>query len=194
MADMMIPTLNSPSAIRWTREDCARLEEAGFLNYRYELIEGVINKIGRKMPHAVVVAILLDWLFEIFGSSFVVTQASINVSPEDNPTSEPLPDAIVLSRPGGEFLNYPQPEDIRLLIEVSDTTLRYDLKTKSRLYARSGIAEYWVVDLDGRSVHVHRQPENGIYAEISKHEADETISTLSNPVAILAVARLFPKD
>ncbi len=194
MADTMLPTINSPSAIRWTRNECAKLEEAGILDYRYELIDGVINKKGQRLPHALMVMKVLKWLLEIFGDEFVVTQTSIDVSPEDNPTSEPLPDAIVLSRPGGELLNYPQPEDIRLLVEVSDTTLRYDLKTKSRLYARAGIKEYWVVDLNSRSIHVHRKPQNSGYKEITKHNENETIATLANPSGMLTVSRLFSRD
>jgi hypothetical protein len=88
MADVMLPPEPSPWAIRWTREDCAKLEEAGFLTERYELVEGSINCTGQNMPHATVVRLCLRTLFAVFGDEFVVTQASIDVRPEDNPTND----------------------------------------------------------------------------------------------------------
>ncbi len=53
----------------------------------------------------------------------------------------------------------PQPGDIRLLVEISDTSLKYDLSVKAALYARAGIFEYWVVDVNGRRLIAHRDPE-----------------------------------
>ncbi len=88
------------------------------------------------MPHASVVFNILIWLATNFGAKFVVTQASIDVSPEDNPTNEPISDAIVLTRPAGDFISYPKPSEIRLLVEVSDTASRFDMTTIATLYAR----------------------------------------------------------
>jgi hypothetical protein len=76
-----------------------------------------------------------------FGERYVNVEAPIDVAPEDNPTNEPEPDLIVLTRPSLEFDRNPQAvADLRLVIEISDSTLGFDLKTKAALYARAGIA------------------------------------------------------
>src|ERR1700678_623537 len=87
--------------------------------------------------------------------------APIDVSPEDNPSNEPEPDIIVLNR---DFLNFrsanPSPQDLHLVVEVADTTLNFDLTTKAALYARAGVADYWVLDVNGRRLIVHREPQS----------------------------------
>jgi Uma2 family endonuclease len=187
------PQAHSPRAIRWTREDCAGLERAGFLHNPYELVEGVINKAGQNIYHAGVVQRLLTWLFHIFGDLYVLTQTTIDVSPEDNPTSEPQPDLIVLTRPDEEFDANPTPSDLRLCVEVADTTLAYDLSVKAGLYARAGILEYWVVNLPERKLHVHREPVNGTYQTIDVFAETDTVTPLASPDATIQVSKLLPK-
>ena len=181
----------SPTAIRWTRDDCAKLEKAGFLNGRYELVEGSINRMGQNMPHANVVRLCWRTLFGVFGDEFVVSQTSIDVRPEDNPTNEPMPDLIVLVRPAGQFDRYPKPDEIRLIVEVSDTTLHYDLTTKASLYARAGIAEYWVVGVRERCVTVHRRPKEGVYRDISNLGEDMIVTPVDAPESSVLVSSLF---
>ena len=84
----------------WTREDCAVLEKAGLIEAeRYELIEGeLMLKMGKKSPHMHAVMLLVEWLRIVYGSRLVAQEVSIDVRPEDNPTNEPEPDAIVLNR------------------------------------------------------------------------------------------------
>lgn len=192
MADTLIPSEFSPGAILWTREDCAKLEEAGILNYRYELVAGVINRMGQNMPHANVVRLLLEWMFSVFGGMYVVTQTSIDVRPEDNPTNEPMPDAILLARPADQFSRYPKPGEIRLLVEVSDSTARYDLTTKARLYARAGIVEYWVVSLPDRALTMHRDPQNGTYREVQTYAENQQAAALAAPDKSVFVSQLLP--
>ena len=189
---MSSPSLLSPLAIRWTRDDCARLTTAGVLEDGYELVEGSINRMGQNMPHANVVRLCWRALFGVFGDEFVVTQTSINVHPADNPTSEPMPDVIVLSRPAGQFDRYPQPDEIRLLLEVSDSTLRYDLTTKASLYARAAIAEYWVVSVADRTVTVHRGPYDGQYRTVMTLGETDQIAPVSLADSPLQVANLLP--
>ncbi len=192
MPDVLLPSELSPRLVRWTRDDCAKLEQAGFLNGKYELVGGSINRMGQNMPHANVVRLCWRTLFGVFGDEFVVSQTSIDVRPEDNPTNEPMPDLIVLSRPAGEFSAYPKPDEIRLLVEVSDSTLRYDLSTKASLYARAGIREYWVVSVGDRNVTVHRQPGDGAYADITTLSDSAHVEPLQAPETTVQVAHLFP--
>lgn len=138
-----------PKRKRWTRAECDFLVQNELLQGRFELIEGeILSKMGQEPPHAFVIVRLTAWLMEIFGGRFLRIQLPIDVSEVDNDTNEPEPDATVVSLPDVEFLTgNPGPDTILLVVEVSDTTLRFDLRTKAALYARAQIPEYWVVDI-----------------------------------------------
>jgi len=112
------------------------------------------------------------------------------VAPEDKPTSEPEPDIVLLDRPAGELNRNPVPSDIALVVEVSETTLDHDLGPKARLYARAGIVDYWVVDIQGGRVYQHRGPEAGGYTAIQVYEDDAGLSPLARPEATVAEWRL----
>jgi Uma2 family endonuclease len=77
---------------------------------------------------------------------------------------EPEPDVVLLKPRADDYgTAKATPQDIVLLVEVSDKTLRTDLGRKARIYASAGISEYWVVDLNSQIVHVHRTPVDGAY-------------------------------
>ena len=191
MAETLIYGERSLNEIRWTRDDCRKFEVSGDLNYCYELVEGVINRVGQNLPYAIVVRLITKWLFATFEDEFFVTQTSIDVRPEDNPTSEPMPDAIVLSKPDREFAGNPKPEEIQLLIEVSSTTLNYDLTTKAALYARAGIVEYWVVDVNARELIVLQSPENGKFLNIFTYVEGHQVAPLCARDKPILISRLF---
>src|SRR5919198_3377600 len=77
----------------------------------------------------------------------------------------PQPD-LGLLKPRADYYSShtPRPEDVLVLVEVADTTVRTDLGRKARIYATAGVREYWVIDLNSRGVYVHRQPIGGDYA------------------------------
>jgi Uma2 family endonuclease len=136
---------------------------------------------------------MMEWLVGVFGARHVTPEAPIDVSPEDNPTSEPEPDLAVLAQPCLVYEDAnPGPSDVRLIVEVSDTTLAFDLGTKARLYARAGIEEYWVVDVVGRRIVVHRAPHNGVYGDVASCRAGESIEPLSAPGRRFSVDDAFP--
>lgn len=191
---MEIPgTYTAPPHKLWTREECAAMERAGLLELgRYELIVGeLVLKMGKNRAHMVTVLLLMAWLHNVYGSLFVMQEPSIDVHPEDNPTSDPEPDVVVLRRSGRELTANPKPEDLRFVAEVSHTTLSFDMKVKAGLYARAGIAEYWVVDVDGRRVIVHRRPEDGLYRDVAAYGAGERVATLGAPEETILVEELF---
>jgi len=194
MEDVLMPDtmVLSPTAVRWTREDCSTFDRTGILPYRYELVEGVINKLGQNYTHANMVRLLIAWLFSTFGEEFIFTQTSIDVRPEDNSTNKPEPDGIVLALPASELTANPRPYEIRLLIEASDTTVAYDLTTKAALYARAEIVEYWVVALTERKLCVHRQPRNGVYQDVTTYSESDQVAPLAAPDRAVLVARLLP--
>lgn len=177
------PVPLEPPRKRWTRQECTALEASGLWNQeRLELIEGeLISKMGKKRPHVNTLVFVQEWLIQIFGAKCVNVEAPIDVSPEDNPTNEPEPDLIVLNRPSGEFLTAnPQPANLCLVVEISDSTLGFDLTKKAKLYARAGIADYWVVDIAARQIIVHRNPQTGTYRSISAYSEQEVIKPLAS--------------
>jgi Uma2 family endonuclease len=112
----------------------------------------------------------------LFPGNHILPTCSIDVAPEDNPTSEPEPDITILNRPADELTQNPVPADIALIVEVSDSTLDHDLGPKATLYARAGIPEYWVIDVQGQAIHQHRDPQAGTYTQIQTLNADDALS------------------
>ena len=76
---------------------------------------------------------------------------------------------------------HPEPPDVRLLIEVADSSVRYDRLTKFPLYARAGIADAWLVDVDQRRVEVHRGPGARGYQDVRAPGRDDHFSPLAFP-------------
>jgi Uma2 family endonuclease len=121
--------------------------------------------------HFWTVAELTQWLtLHLAKRAFVVCQGPLSL-----PDSEPEPDIMVL-KPASDRQRLPEPADVLLLIEVADSSLRYDRTCKLPLYASSGIPEVWLIDLNARVAEVHRQPVGTGY---------ETVTT-PNPLIPLA--------
>ena len=189
------PIPPEPPRKRWTRAECAFLETSGlFDEQRLELVEGeLINKLSKKRPHSNSLTSIVTWLVQTFGPLFVNQEVPIDVAPEDNPTNEPQPDAIVLKREYPHFVSAnPKPEDLCLVVEVADRSLNFDLTTKAALYARAGIGEYWVLDVPGRRLLVHREPKSGSYASVVAYGEAESIAPLAAPQKRFRVADAFP--
>lgn len=91
--------------------------------------------------------------------------------------------ALLRARPDG-YRAPPRPSasDVVLIIEVSDTSLRYDREVKPGLYAGCGFAEVWIVDLVARSVEIHRRLEKGAYAKVVTRGHGATLQPFSLPV------------
>lgn len=168
-----------------TASEFTEMCEAGVFreDERLELIEGEIiemSPIGKR--HAAAVRRLLNLLARRLGEDEALVDAQDPVVLGD--LSEPQPD-LALLRPSPDFYagEHPKPEDILLLIEVADTTLAYDREVKIPIYARYGVPEVWIADLNGAAVEVYRQPEADGYAEVER---------LEDPRAIVS-PRLLPR-
>jgi len=161
----------------WTREEFARLSDL-FPGQRYELIEGdLIDKMGQKPPHAYLIT-LLNAIFSQTFPGLVRVQLPIRLPDPQGITSEPEPDLVVLyqKNSGTEFLRrHPGPQDIALLIEVADRSFQFDRETKGRLYARSGVEQYWIIDVQQRRVIVLQGPGDE-YKSATIFEGDEELS------------------
>jgi Uma2 family endonuclease len=161
------PAVSYPMRRLWNVADFHRMGETGFLHpeARLELIEGELfdmAPIGHF--HAGIIRILTDRLKVAVGPSGIVDSQNPVVLDEQ---SEPQPDIALLCPRLDYYLSgHPGPQDVLLLIEVSDSTIHFDRKTKVPLYARHGIPEVWlVVGPRRRHIEVYRdpQPERGAY-------------------------------
>ncbi len=167
---------------RLTVDEYYRMAEVGLLaaDARVELIDGEIvhmPAIGSK--HAGTVR-RLDKLFqEAVGHRVVISvQAPLRLDRHN----EPEPDLMLL-RPREDFYarSHPTASDVLLLIEVSDTTARYDREIKLELYARYGIPETWIFDLDSALLRQYRRPADARYLDIA-----EATNPGVTPIAMLA--------
>ena len=120
----------------------------------------------------------------------MVQESPIDLRAEDRLTNEPEPDISVLIR-ALDFSTHPRPEELRLVAEVSGSSLVFDLTTKARLYAQSGIVEYWVLDLAGRRLIVHREPVDGRYQSVVAFGEEEQLATLAVPERYVRVGDLL---
>ena len=196
MADTLIPSEYElfPNRYRWTVQECYELAAAGRLVGRYEILDGeVVSKMGQKPAHAMTLTRLLAVMTRLFGPDYLRIQVPITLAAPENVYTEPEPDLAVTRDPAENFADHhPAPSDLTLVVEVADTTIRTDSIVKARLYARSAIPEYWIVDLNERQVHVYREPLDGSYRRVSVHRDDETVSTLAHPEVQLQVSDMLP--
>ena len=96
--------------------------------------------------------------------------------------SEPQPDfAIVDAHKDFYASEHPRPENVRLLIEVSDSTLAQDRDVKLPAYARAGIPEVWIVNLPQEAVEVYAEPEAGVYRKQSIHVRGQKLAPRAAP-------------
>ena len=177
---------------RWTRDECRQLMEMGILEEaRFELIGGdIVLKMTQHERHIYTCKQVQKALEAIFGTDYVRLAAPIALGEYE----EPEPDTAVMHRPLVDYLRLgtPLPEEVRLAVEVSDRTLRQDLSAKKLQYGRAGIPEYWVININARTLHVFQQPNENGYAAEAILSPEDTVSPLAAPDAVVAVADLLP--
>ncbi len=163
MSDMSV----LPQRRRFTVEEYERMVEVGILHEddRVELIEGeIVQMTPANPPHIFVLGSLHELLGELLrGRVFISPQAPVRLFPD----SMPEPDLAVLALPKAKYMKQlPRPDDVLLVIEVSDTSLHDDLNRKLPLYARYGIPEAWVVDIPHQKIITARDPGPDGYADV----------------------------
>ncbi len=177
---------------RWTVSEVRDLVALGRLpESGYELIEGdLLIALPKNMPHVVAVNKVLRWIYGTFGIEYTQVQDPIAI----NPFSSPEPDVCVLRQAVETYLptGTPSATEAILLIEVADSTLEYDLTTKAGLYARAGVAEYWVLDVTGRELNILTNPLDGVYSSRQTFSETDSASPLANPNASVRVGDLLP--
>jgi Uma2 family endonuclease len=172
---------------RFTAEEYRAMAEAGVLGEddRVELVDGeIVDMAPIESPHLSCVVAMTHLLVESSGGRwFVSVQNPVRLGEHD----EPQPDlALLRGRPDPAAPAPPRPEDVLVVIEVSDTTLSYDKNAKLPLYARVGIPEAWIADLNGHKVEVRHHPGPDGYRMSRSFDAGARI--VSGAVEGLSVA------
>jgi len=177
---------------RFTRDDYHRMAQTGILapDARVELIDGEIiemSPIGN--PHTAAVTRATHLFVRGVGDDAIVRiQCSIALG--DN--GEPEPDvALVRYRDDFYSTDSATEEDVLLLVEVADSSLAYDQHTKAPLYARYGIPELWIANLNRDQLIVHRDPTPTGYATVQVHRRGESISPLAFPGLVIPVESIL---
>jgi len=177
----------------WTVEEFQRAASAGAFSDpgHLEIIHG---RIREKMPeggrHTGMrrrIARLLRVALE--PSSFTCEECPLRIAFD----GEPIPD-VMFTRNEDYGDQHPTPEDVVLLIEVSDTTAVYDLGGKALLYAQAGITDYWVVLVNEAVIVRHRTPTPEGYKEVTRLVGADTLSPLAMPEAVWTVDALLGRE
>lgn len=173
----------TPQRTRISVEQFQRMGEAGIFGpeERIELIEGELLNMAPIGTRHVFAVDALTWMFHE-----AVPRSRARVSTQSPVVlgrfSEPQPDLLLLRQRAGNYLDAtPRAEDVLLLIEVADTTLRYDRGRKLPLYAREGVQEVWILDIQARRLEVWSDLQSGRYASHRALGQDELASPRALP-------------
>jgi len=181
-----------PATRRFTTAEYYRMVAAGILGEddRVELVDGRVVEMTPIGPrHAGCVKEITRLLYRALGDAVIIgVQDPVTLGDG----FEPQPDVLVLRRPPEGFRRrHPGPADVLLLIEVSDASLEYDRGTKVPLYARAGIAEVWIVDLDGARIEVYRTPSGEGYRDVRAVSRGEMLSPSAFPDVVIPAAEVL---
>jgi Uma2 family endonuclease len=176
-----------PKIHRWTYKEYQALADTGFFfKRRVELLGGrIIEMAAQKDLHSAAVGKAQRAAERAFGPGFWGRpQLPLHLGR----WSGPEPDVAVV--PGGpdDYVGTGHPKSALLVIEVSDTTLRYDRRNKGRRYARAGYADYWIVNLFDRCVEIHRRPVRDPSARLGWRYEEVTVLTPPASMTPLAAA------
>lgn len=184
---------SEPTTRRFTVEEYYRMAEAGILGEddRVELLDGEIvqmSPIGSR--HAACVDRLNHGLQRRVGEAAIVrVQNPIRLSD----TSEPQPDLCLLQARADYYTgSHPGPRNVLLVIEVADASLRYDRDIKVPTYARAGIPEVWLVDLDGERLHVFWDPIDGRYRSVREFGIGDVVASHVMPALRIPIDQIQP--
>ena len=179
---------------RFTVKEYYRMAETGVLrpDARVELLDGRIIDMSPIGPFH---GGLVKRLIRIFTQ---LSQGRWQASAQDplrlDDHSEPEPDFMLLKPSQDDYTGrHPRPDDVFLLIEVSDTTLDYDRGEKIPAYGRAGIAEVWIVNLTSATLEVYREPQFTGYGSTTILSAGDQVAPQAFPDAVVDVAELLKR-
>ncbi|HYW52821.1 MAG TPA: Uma2 family endonuclease [Dongiaceae bacterium] len=174
-----------------TVEEFDRMWDSGIIGPedRVELIEGrLVRREPVNAPHASILLRMMHKLTRTLGDLAMVTPQLPIVASE---RSKPFPD-IALVRPRDDYYaaKLPVPDDVLAVIEVSHSRLRYDRGEKLRLYARVGVADYWIVDVKKKRIELYRERHDLGYGSVTVAEKGGTVAFSAFPNIVFSVNEL----
>jgi Uma2 family endonuclease len=176
---------------RWTREEYDRMIAVGLFapGERVELIDGeILRMTPQGSAHFAAIQLVEEALRVAFGAGFDVrVQGPLGISG----SSEPEPDIAVVDGTPRDYRDA-HPSTALLIVEVADTSLEFDRQAKRSLYARAGIQDYWIVNLEVGCIEVYRGPEQGSYRSTRRFFTGDQVSPLAAPEASIAVQEMLP--
>ena len=195
MASTIVPP---PRTRRWTRVEYERLIDLGVFrpDERLELLDGLlVVREPQGSRHAGTIRRVLAALRRTLGDDWQI-DSQLPIALDDD--SEPEPDISVVPRDPGAYLDA-HPSRAVLIVEIAESSYRTDREHKASLYARSGIADYWIVDVVHGTLEVHREPEASPealygwrYRNVATLRPPATVAPLVAPGRLIPVAALLP--
>jgi Uma2 family endonuclease len=161
---------------RFTNDELIRMIEAGILteDEPLELIDGELFMMSPQGPsHRNLTVLLHDLLSQAYaGRGHIQDHSPIALAPD----SMPEPDVAVIRGAVRDYAQrLPGPDDVILVVEIAVTSLRVD-RAKARVYARAGISEYWLLDVEGRRLERYARPSGDSYAVVTILAESESVS------------------
>jgi Uma2 family endonuclease len=192
------------TAKRFTIAEYHRLAELGFFGEddRFELIKGeIVNMVAKGTSHSVCETRLERELYKLVGDAYggklratLRGQQPITLSDY----SEPEPDRLIAKNRDDDYLaNHPRPSDILLLIEIADSSLKYDQEVKLPLYAEAGISDYWIFNLVDNYLECYSEPYQALKSKFGYRRKliflpNESVNLPTFTDLVLDLPKVFP--
>ena len=178
---------------RFSEDEYMRMAECGILarEEHVDLVEGLIVSYAppQGAPHAFITCDLHRVLGERLARRAVLWSQLPVIIAEG---SELEPDLAILRPPSHRYRTaLPRIADVLALVEVSDTSLRYDRGAKLARYAAAGVVEYWIVDVRGRRIESYRSPREREYTEFRLALPGDALSFAEFPDVAFSIDELL---
>jgi Uma2 family endonuclease len=187
------------NAKRFTISEYESLAKLGFFreDERVELINGeIISMVSKGTRHSVCETRLERQLYELVGKRATLRGQQPIIISEYN---EPEPDRAIVKNREDDYLNgHPLPDDVLLLIEIADSSLKYDQETKLLIYARGGISDYWIFNLMDNCLECYSEPYEDVQGKFGYRKKliflpTETVPLSCFPDLLLDLSKVFPE-
>lgn len=180
-----------PIRLRFSVDDYYKMHEMGILDFREraEIIDGeLIKKMSIEDLHAAVVNFLAKFFIKNVSDDILV---SIQNPVRFSDFYEPEPDLTLSDLTKYDGKRHPRPAEVLLIVEVSDSTLKYDREVKIPLYAEAGIPEVWIINLATEIIELHLKPANGLYQFVKFFKRGEIVKSETVPNLEIPVDKIL---
>ena len=188
---IQLPLAAAPSLLRITAEQLETMAARGAFDRlpRVELREGLLHQMSpQHFPHGIAKTDIFAALLTAVGHLNLPLRVLSEVSVRVSEAEVPMPDISLVQ--SGRYPGAVPVKQVRLAVEISDTTLADDLGRKRTLYALGGIPEYWVVDLSARVILQHWSPAGGAYAKAAVVPFGDHLASATLPGLVILTAGL----